>query len=166
MRCSDALHQRALRPAKTFHRCRLKDAGGMDTKSARLKKIARHLLATTCLTAAAAGSAGAATFKEGTDFSNTFAGANALPLGTDVVNGSLFGSLAPDVDDYLFCFSCKVRMNGLYRYVGGSGAPRGAKTDSPCPGSSRILLIFWRAFYDYQTRAVSCWRRASVCRYV
>ncbi len=73
-------------------------------KSARLKKIARHLLATTCLTAAAAGVAGATTFTESTDFSNTFAGANALPIGTDVVNGSLFGSLAPDNDDY-FQFS-------------------------------------------------------------
>ena len=129
---------------RTFIDVVLKTPEEWIQKSARLKKIARHLLATTCLTAA--GSAGAATFKEGTDFSNTFAGANALPLGTDVVNGSLFGSLAPDVDDYLFCFSCKVRMNGLYRYVDGSGAPRGAKTDGPCAGS--------------------CWRRASVCRYV
>ena len=81
----------------------------MDTKSARLKKFARHLLAITCLTAAA----GAATITEGTDFSNTFAGANALPIGTDVVDGTTGGTLAPDVDDYLFCLSCKVRMNGL-----------------------------------------------------
>ena len=68
-------------------------------KSARLKKIARHLLATTCLTAAAAGSAGATTITEGTDFSNTFAGANALPIGADVVDGSIGGAIVSDPDD-------------------------------------------------------------------
>ncbi len=99
-------------------------------KSARLKKIARHLLATTCLTVAAVGVAGASTFTEGSDFSNTFAGANALPIGTDVVNGSLFGSLAPDNDDYF-------RFSGL---LAGSSFSLNAST--PDSGWLGNLLVF------------------------
>jgi hypothetical protein len=72
------------------------DKGTMQ-KTARLKKIARHLLATTCLTAAAAGMAQASTVNESTDFSNLFATADALPAGTDLVNGTLGG---PDGNDF------------------------------------------------------------------
>ena len=100
MRCTSA---RCVR-LRTFIDVGLKTPEEWIQKSARLKKIARHLLATTCLTAAAAGSAGATTITEGTDFSNTFAGANALPIGTDVVNGSIWGAIVSDPDDY-FRFS-------------------------------------------------------------
>lgn len=48
-------------------------------KDAGFKKIARHLLATTCLTAAVAGMAGTTTFTETSDFSDTFVGSNVLP---------------------------------------------------------------------------------------
>jgi len=62
------------------------------------RKLIRKLLAATCLTAAA-GAAQATTFTESTDFSNTFAGANLLPVGTDVVIGSV-GNPSTDTDDY------------------------------------------------------------------
>jgi hypothetical protein len=54
-----------------------------------LKKIARELLATTCLTAVAGGTAFATTVNESTDFGNTFANTTQLPVGSDVVNGSI-----------------------------------------------------------------------------
>ncbi len=59
--------------------------------SASLKKLARKLLTTTCLTAIATGAAQATTFNESTitDFSNNFPGANVLPAGTDRVIGGL-----------------------------------------------------------------------------
>ena len=70
-------------------------------KNARLKKIARHLLATTCLTAAVAGMASATTFTETSDFSNVFAGANVLPIGTDVVHAAVgFVNGVSDPADY------------------------------------------------------------------
>jgi len=65
-------------------------------KTARLKKIARHLLATTCLTVAAAGIGHATTLNESTDFGNTFALATPTPLGTDVVNGNVGGADGQD----------------------------------------------------------------------
>ena len=61
--------------------------------AAALKKFARHLLTTTCLTAAAAGVASAGTINEssvpGADFGNTFGVANVLPVGTDGVIGGV-----------------------------------------------------------------------------
>lgn len=68
-----------------------------------LKKFARGLLATTCLTVAA-GAAQAGTFTETTDFGNTYAAATSLPPGTDVVNGTL--TWPGDMDDF-------VRFSGL-----------------------------------------------------
>lgn len=99
-------------------------------KSARLKKIARQLLATTCLTVAAVGVAGATTFTESTDFSNTFAGANALPLGTDNVNGTVSGYPTPDFDDYF-------RFSGL---LAGSSFSLSAST--PDANWFGTLLVF------------------------
>jgi hypothetical protein len=63
--------------------------------NAKLKKLARTLLATTCLTAGAA-VASASTFNEVTDFT-AFPTVTLLGSGIDVVNGSLG---APDFDDY------------------------------------------------------------------
>lgn len=56
-----------------------------------IKKLARELITTTCLTAAAAGAVQAATFNETslTDFSNTFGAANVLPAGTNRVLGAI-----------------------------------------------------------------------------
>ena len=71
-----------------------------------LKKFARRLLTTTCLTAAAVGAAHAGTINESIvgDFSNTFAGAgltnSLLPNGTNVVNGGLNPS--GDLDFFTF----------------------------------------------------------------
>ena len=67
-------------------------------KNRRLKKLARHLLATTCLTAGAAALANAQVVTEGVppapaDFGNTFGAAYLLPDGTTQVNGTVeFGS--------------------------------------------------------------------------
>lgn len=61
-------------------------------KTARLKRLSRHLLATTCLTAAAAGAAYATTITESPEpgeFGTTFAGATViegLALGANVSN--------------------------------------------------------------------------------
>ena len=71
-------------------------------QGSRLKKLARHLLATTCLTAAA-GAAHAATVSEPPDFGNSFAVATSLPVGTTNVVGTMpFG----DPADYF-------KFNGL-----------------------------------------------------
>ena len=59
------------------------------TTNAAFKKMARKLLTTTCLTAAATGAAQATTFNETTDFGNTFLTNTALPVGTDRVVGGL-----------------------------------------------------------------------------
>ena len=61
-------------------------------KTSRLRKFARHLLATTCLTVAAAGIGQATTLTESTDFGNTFGAATPAPVGTDVVDGEISGS--------------------------------------------------------------------------
>ena len=58
-------------------------------KTAAFKKMARKLLTTTCLTAAATGAAQATTFTETTDFGNTFLTNTLLPVGTDRVIGNL-----------------------------------------------------------------------------
>ncbi len=70
-------------------------------KKAALKKLARHLLTTTCLTAAATSVAHAGTINETVDFSNTFGGANALPVGTTEV----LGSINPQNDTDFFQFT-------------------------------------------------------------
>ena len=70
----------------------------------RVKKFVRHLLTATCLTAASVGAAHASTVTESTDFSDTFAGAFALPALTDVVIGEVFAPGSNDLDDY-FQFS-------------------------------------------------------------
>ncbi len=76
----------------------------LESSAARaMKKLARELLTTTCLTAVAAGAGQAATFNESTlpDFNNTFASANTLPGGTDVV----LGSISPSSDNDFFQFT-------------------------------------------------------------
>ena len=101
-------------------------------KTARLKKIARHLLATTCLTVAAAGLSHATTLNESADFSGTFAGATALPVGTDVVNGTLNnGSLAPADSADFFLFS-GLAGGGAFSFVATTPdfAPSGIVLDS------------------------------------
>jgi hypothetical protein len=70
-------------------------------KNNRLKKLARHLLATTCLTAGAAALDGQVV-NEPTgagDFGNTFATATVMPLGTTTVNGFVGGFLTTDAFD-------------------------------------------------------------------
>ena len=69
-------------------------------KNTRLKKSARHLLATTCLTAGAAALANAQVVAEGSggapaDFGNTFGAAYLLPDGTGMVLGSVTGISDP-----------------------------------------------------------------------
>jgi hypothetical protein len=69
-------------------------------KHTRLKKLARHLLATTCLTAGVAAMADAQTVTEGTspapaDFGNTFGTAYLLPNGTTQVNGTTHDNVDP-----------------------------------------------------------------------
>jgi hypothetical protein len=54
-----------------------------------LKKFARGLLATTCLTIASGVAVRAAIVNEGVDFSNSSLTPFVLPAGTDVVNGSI-----------------------------------------------------------------------------
>ena len=68
-----------------------------------VRKFIRQLLTATCLTAASAGAAHASTVTESTDFSNTFAGADALPGGATVVIGQV-ATPTTDVADY-FKFS-------------------------------------------------------------
>jgi len=59
------------------------------TTIAGAKKFARKLLATTCLTAAGAVGASAATVSEPPDFGNSFASATSLAAGTDRVQGEV-----------------------------------------------------------------------------
>ena len=83
-------------------------------KSKSLKKYARHLLATTCLTVAAT-TAQATTFSEGVnDFGNTFAARTGLPGGTTQV----FGGVNPgnDFDDFFF-FS-GLPLGGAFTFTG------------------------------------------------
>jgi hypothetical protein len=82
-------------------------------KHTRLRKLAKHLLATTCLTAGVAGMVGAQTVNESADFGSTFANASSLPAGTRTVNGGLdtiFGADSFDSADF-------VKFSGL---LGGS----------------------------------------------
>src|ERR1700755_2747797 len=78
-------------------------------KNSRLKKLARHLLATTCLTAGAAAMADATTVTETIsgvgDYGNSFGAVTLLPNGTRTVNGVVGGILtgtdALDFNDYI-----------------------------------------------------------------
>lgn len=98
-------------------------------KNARLKKIARHLLATTCLTAAVAGMASATTITETSDFSNVFAGANVLPIGTDVVHATVgFVNGVNDPADYF-------QLKGLFA---GSAFSLQAMTSDALAGNMNI----------------------------
>lgn len=81
--------------------------------SAAIKKLARKLLTTTCLTAVATGAAQATTFNETTDFSNTSATANLLPVGTDRV----FGSINPSGDIDFFKLT-GLTPGALYSLIG------------------------------------------------
>lgn len=69
-------------------------------QSKAVKKFMRPLLAATCLTAASVGAVQASTVIESTDFSGTFAGANPLPVGTDVVTGFVSPNPNPDDNDF------------------------------------------------------------------
>ena len=66
-----------------------------ETSASTLKKFARHLLTTTCLTAVAAGAAHGNTINEssvsGGDFGNTFATRNLLGSATTEVIGAISG---------------------------------------------------------------------------
>lgn len=66
-----------------------------ETSASTLKKFARHLLTTTCLTAVAAGAAHGNTINEssvsGGDFGNTFATRNLLGSATTEVIGGVSG---------------------------------------------------------------------------
>ena len=68
----------------------------MTTAKASLRKLARALLGTTCLTVAT-GTAFATTFTETTDFPSTAPG-TVLPVGTTQVNGSI--NFSTDQRDY------------------------------------------------------------------
>jgi hypothetical protein len=76
------------------------------------------------LTAAGAGSSGATTFNELSigDFSGTFVGANPLPLGTDLVTGSVRDFL--DDDDFF-------RFSGLQGGAAFTIDPSKSGTDNP-----------------------------------
>jgi hypothetical protein len=65
-------------------------------KTTRLRKFAKHLLATTCLTAGT--TAVASTVSEPPNFGTTFATATALPTGTSMVNGSV--QFPSDTNDF------------------------------------------------------------------
>lgn len=100
-----------------------RDDSGIQSKS--VKKFMRPLLAATCLTAASVGSAQASTVIESTDFSNTFAGANLLPVGTDVVTG-IVGPFS-DLDDFFTlvgltpsaAFNVDFTTSNTHGFVGG-----------------------------------------------
>lgn len=85
-----------------------------------MKRFARELLTTTCLTVAAAGAAQGATFNESgnfgnTDqFGNTFGTAFALPGGTDRVLGSINPTTG---DNDYFAFS-GLAAGAAYSFVG------------------------------------------------
>jgi hypothetical protein len=66
------------------------------TRTTQLKRLARHLLATTCLTA---GTAMATTVTEPPSFGTTFATATALPAGTTMVEGGVTMT-GGDLNDY------------------------------------------------------------------
>ena len=79
-----------------------------------LKKISRHLLATTCLTAAAAhGATITESSVSGADFGNSFGAANVLPVGTTEV----IGAINPSSDFDFFRFS-GLQPGGGYSLAG------------------------------------------------
>jgi hypothetical protein len=65
-------------------------------RNTQLKRLARHLLATTCLTA---GTAMATTVSEPPNFGTTFATATPLPVGTTIVEGGVTMT-GGDLNDY------------------------------------------------------------------
>lgn len=85
-----------------------------------LKKFARELLTTTCLTVAATGAAQGAAFSEGGDFGttdqfgNTFGAAFSLPLGTTKVQGAI----SPNSGDNDFFTFSGLAGGTAYSFVG------------------------------------------------
>src|SRR5450755_3818975 len=90
-------------------------------KEARLKKLAQRLLATTCLTAAAAGMASASSFTESTDLSNFSFSPTVLPAGTT----SVVGALCPDCGDSQDWFDIPGLAPGVGTTVTITGTPIG-----------------------------------------
>lgn len=91
-----------------------------QANTSALKRFARELLTTTCLTVAATGAAQAASFSEGgnfgaTDqFGGTFGTAFALPLGTTQV----FGAIGPTGGDNDFFAFSGLAAGTAYSFVG------------------------------------------------
>lgn len=71
----------------------------LGTRTSTLDRLARNLLATTCLTMAAGATAQAGVFNESTDLPNNPPPA-LLPVGTTEVNGGTDTAFSPDSDDY------------------------------------------------------------------
>ena len=110
-------------------------------RSARLKKLARHLLAITCLTAG--GTAGASTLSQPPNFGTSFANVTPVPVGTTIVDGSVqFGS---DTNDFFtfqnlvpgtgFDFTASTTSSGLELdlLTSADAALPGSSTSTPRP---------------------------------
>jgi hypothetical protein len=106
-------------------------------RTTKLKRLARHLLATTCLTAGS--TAMATTVSEPPDFGTTFGTATDLPNGTTMVDGSVqfpgdtndfftFQDLVPGTE-FFFTATLTSATNGLELNLLTSG-------DAALPGSS------------------------------
>jgi hypothetical protein len=119
------------------------------TAVSAVKKFARQLMTTTCLTAAAVGAAHAGVINEtsvpGGDFSNTFGGANVLPVDTTEV----IGQINPSGDTDFFEFSGLTAggaysLTGIYTNIAQYGIfdssdnPLNALTDNPASLSGVI----------------------------
>lgn len=91
-----------------------------QNNTSTIKRLARELLTTTCLTVAATGAAQGATINESgnfgaTDqFGNSFGTAFALPAGTDRV----FGAISPTGGDNDFFAFSGLAAGTAYSFVG------------------------------------------------
>lgn len=91
-----------------------------QNNTSTMKRFARELLTTTCLTVAAAGGAQAASFSEGGNFGVTdqfggsFGAAFALPVGTSQV----FGAISPSTGDNDFFAFSGLAGGTAYSFVG------------------------------------------------
>ncbi|MGH9723199.1 MAG: PEP-CTERM sorting domain-containing protein [Bryobacteraceae bacterium] len=139
-----------------------------------VKKLARELLTTTCLTAVAAGVAQATPFNESTvvDFNNTFGTANDLPLGTDNVVGGLQTISDNDFFRFLglaaggaYTLTGSYELNASYSVLdSGGGVLNGPATNPPIfngivPGDGILVVGVNQqeqtAFYDLNLAAQS-----------
>lgn len=127
-------------------------------KTARLKRLSRHLLATTCLTLASVAAAHATTINEssvaGGDFSNTFAGANDLgalgtSLGTPLTipgSNTAVGTISSGSDADFFAFTGEPAGAGFtYNIVdtsNGQGRASVLNSSATNIGSTPTLSIF------------------------